>query len=101
MVHRHERLCSASQLWLPHLVLCIVLPECFQDLCIWSRAVGSKSSKLQNIVDHDRLECSTHGMKTSNCQTSKCRTPTYNPWDFNFKPSDSHVQPMELQLQTV
>jgi len=48
-----------------------------------------------------RLKCSTHGMKTSNCQTSKCRTPTYNPWNFNFKLSDSHIQPMELQLQTV
>src|SRR5258708_7678537 len=42
-----------------------------------------------------RLECSTHGMKTSNSQTSKHQTPTYNPWNFNFKPSDSHVQPME------
>src|SRR5260370_8373027 len=48
-----------------------------------------------------RLECSTHGMKTSNSQTSKCQTPTYNPWNFNFKPSNSHVQPMEQRLQTV
>src|SRR5258708_25591176 len=53
MVHRHEHLCSASQLWLPHLALCIVLPECFWDLCIWSRAMGSKSSKLQYIADCD------------------------------------------------
>src|SRR5258706_13409962 len=47
------------------------------------------------------LECSTHGTKTSNSQTSKCQTPTYNPWNFNFKPSNSHVQPMEQRLQTV
>ena len=43
-----------------------------------------------------RLECSTHGMKTS-----KHWTPTYNPWNFNFKPSDSHVQPMEWRPQTI
>src|SRR5258708_30239589 len=53
MAHRHEHLCSASQLWLPHLALCIVLPECFWDLCIWSRVMGSKSSKLQYIADCD------------------------------------------------
>src|SRR5258707_278761 len=53
MAHRHEHLCSTSQLWLPHPALCIVLPECFQGLCVWSRAVGSKSSKLQNIADRD------------------------------------------------
>src|SRR5260370_6126451 len=46
-------LCSTSQLWLPHPALCIVLPECFQGLCVWSGAMGSKSSKLQNVVDHD------------------------------------------------
>src|SRR5258708_29552151 len=48
-----------------------------------------------------RLECSTHGTKTSNSQTSKHRTPTYKPWNFNFKLSDSHVQPMEQRLQTI
>ena len=48
-----------------------------------------------------RLECSTHGMKTSNSQTSKCRTPTYNPWNFNFKLSNSHIQPMEWRPQTI
>src|SRR5258708_17775673 len=53
MVHRHERLCSASQLWLPHPALCIVLPECFRGLCVWSGAMGSKSGKLWNIADHD------------------------------------------------
>src|SRR5260221_4246636 len=42
------------------------------------------------------LPHTTHGTSTSNC-----RTPTYNPWNFNFKLSDSHIQPMELQLQTV
>ena len=42
------------------------------------------------------LECSTHGMKTS-----KHQTPTYNPWNFNFKASDSHIQPMEWRPQTV
>jgi len=53
MVHRCEHLCSASQLWLPHLALCVVPPECFWDLHIWSRAMGSKSGKLQYIADHD------------------------------------------------
>ncbi len=53
MAHRHEHLCSASQLWLPHLALCVVPPECFRDLHIWSGAVGSKSSKLRYIADHD------------------------------------------------
>src|SRR5260370_26328005 len=53
MAHRHEHLCSTSQLWLPHPALCIVPPECFQGLCIWSRAMGSKSSKLWIIADHD------------------------------------------------
>src|SRR5258708_39830710 len=53
MVHRREHLCSASQLWLPHPALCIVPPECFQGLRIWSGAVGSKSGKLRNIADHD------------------------------------------------
>src|SRR5258705_498963 len=47
------------------------------------------------------LKCSTHGMKTPNSQTSKCRTPTYNPWNFNFKLSDSHIHTMELRLQNV
>ncbi len=54
MVHRHEHLCSASQLWLPHPALCVVLPECFRGLRIWSRAMGSKSSKLQNVADCDK-----------------------------------------------
>src|SRR5258707_7326676 len=53
MAHRCEHLCSASQLWLPHPALCIVLPECFWGLCIWSRAMGSKSGKLWNVADHD------------------------------------------------
>src|SRR5258705_9721756 len=53
MVHRCEHLCSASQLWLPHLALCVVLPECFWGLRIWSGAVGSKSGKLQNVADCD------------------------------------------------
>jgi len=53
MAHRHEHLCSASQLWLPHPALCVVLPECFRGLCIWSGAMGSKSGKLRNIADHD------------------------------------------------
>src|SRR6266446_3623678 len=57
MAHRHEHLCSTSQLWLPHPALCVVPPECFQGLCIWSGAVGSKSGKLRNIADHD-----SHGM---------------------------------------
>ncbi len=63
MAHRHEHLCSTSQLWLPHPALCVVLPECFQDLCVWSRAMGSKSGKLWNIVDHDSHAndiCFTH-----------------------------------------
>src|SRR5258708_25628821 len=55
MAHRCEHLCSTSQLWLPHLALCIVPPECFQDLCVWSRAMGSKSGKLRNIADCDTL----------------------------------------------
>src|SRR5258705_11775918 len=53
MAHRHEHLCSASQLWLPHPVLCVVLPECFRGPHVWSGAMGSKSSKLQNVADHD------------------------------------------------
>src|SRR5258708_39395458 len=53
MAHRCEHLCSASQLWLPHLALCIVPPECFWGLRIWSGAVGSKSGKLWNVADHD------------------------------------------------
>src|SRR5258708_13162943 len=53
MAHRREHLCSASQLWLPHPALCIVLPECFRGLHIWSGAMGSKSGKLRNIADHD------------------------------------------------
>src|SRR5258708_23054619 len=51
--HRCECLCSASQLWLPHPALCVVPPECFQGLCVWSGAMGSKSGKLQNIADCD------------------------------------------------
>src|SRR5260370_38732670 len=53
MVHRCEHLCSASQLWLLHPALCIVPPECFRGLHVWSRAVGSKSGKLRNVADHD------------------------------------------------
>ncbi len=53
MAHRCERLCSASQLWLPHPALCVVPPECFRGLRVWSGAVGSKSGKLRNIADHD------------------------------------------------
>src|SRR5258707_15758173 len=53
MAHRCEHLCSASQLWLPHPALCVVPPECFRGLCIWSGAVGSKSGKLRNIADCD------------------------------------------------
>src|SRR5258708_6101263 len=53
MAHRCEHLCSASQLWLPHPALCVVPPECFWGLCIWSGAVGSKSGKLRNIADRD------------------------------------------------
>src|SRR5258708_29642928 len=55
MAHRCEHLCSTSQLWLPHLALCIVLPECFWGLCIWSGAMGSKSSKFWNVADCDNL----------------------------------------------
>src|SRR5260370_33198280 len=54
MAHRREHLCSASQLWLPHPALCVVPPECFWGLCVWSGAVGSKSGKLRNVADHDR-----------------------------------------------
>ena len=66
MAHRRERLCSASQLWLPHPALCVVPPECFRGLCIWSRAVGSKSGKLRNVVDHDmdRLTKQAHFVPT-------------------------------------
>src|SRR5258706_3376634 len=53
MAHRHEHLCSTSQLWLPHPALCIVPPECFRGLRIWSGAMGSKSGKLWNIADRD------------------------------------------------
>src|SRR5258708_976514 len=53
MAHRREHLCSASQLWLPHPALCIVPPECFWGLRVWSGAVGSKSGKLRNVADHD------------------------------------------------
>ncbi len=55
MLHRCIHLCSASQLWLPHPALCAVPPECFWDLRVWSRAVGSKSGKLWYIVDHDNI----------------------------------------------
>src|SRR5260221_10509051 len=53
MAHRCEHLCSTSQLWLPHPALCVVLPECFQGLHVWSGAMGSKSSKLRNVADRD------------------------------------------------
>src|SRR5258708_38900011 len=53
MAHRCIHLCSASQLWLPHPALCIVLPECFWDLHIWSGAMGSKSGKLRYVADRD------------------------------------------------
>src|SRR5258708_3279016 len=53
MAHRHEHLCSASQLWLPPLALCIVLPECFQGLCICSGAMGRKSANPWNLADHN------------------------------------------------
>src|SRR5258707_7963060 len=55
MAHRCEHLCSASQLWLPHPALCVVLPECFWGLRVWSGAVGSKSGKLRNVADRDTL----------------------------------------------
>src|SRR5260221_11843585 len=59
------------------------------------------NSKMLDSNVNIGLKCSTHGTKTSNCQTSKHRTPTYNPWNFNFKLSDSHIQPMEQRPQTI
>src|SRR5258708_30280598 len=56
MAHRCECLCSASQLWLPHLALCVVPRECFRGLRIWSEAVGSKSGKLRNVADRDKAK---------------------------------------------
>src|SRR5258708_37994088 len=50
MVHRCEHLLFTSQLWLPYLAFCFDPSECFQDLCVWSRAVGNKSSKLQYML---------------------------------------------------
>src|SRR5258708_24471740 len=61
MVHRRECLCSASQLWLPHPALCVVPPECFRGLRIWSGAVGSKSGKLRNVVDRDTQKGNSAG----------------------------------------
>src|SRR5260221_7775957 len=49
MVHRHEHLLFTSQLWLPYLAFCFDPSECFWDLCIWSRAMGNKSGKLQYV----------------------------------------------------
>src|SRR5258708_36843694 len=83
MAHRHERLCSASQLWLPHPALCVVLPECFRGLCVWSGAMGSKSGKLWNIADRDTKwlawaqasRCSLgggHGLLVRNDQQGLC-----------------------------
>src|SRR5258708_23829621 len=49
MVHRCECLLFTSELCLPYLAFCFDPSECFQDLCIWSRAMGNKSSKLQYV----------------------------------------------------
>src|SRR5258708_38903431 len=60
MVHRHKHLCFTSQLWLPYLAFCFDLTECFQGLHIWSRIMGSKSGKLQymlQIVTHTYTMC--------------------------------------------
>src|SRR5258708_30915466 len=80
MAHRCECLCSASQLWLPHLALCIVPPECFQGLCVWSRAMGSKSGKLWNIADCDTSQrnasLSRRRSNTSDWSSQK----TMSPW---------------------
>src|SRR5258707_12418499 len=62
MAHRCEHLCSASQLWLPHPALCVVPPECFWGLRVWSGAMGSKSGKLWNIADCDTLGCAHPSM---------------------------------------
>src|SRR6266436_3559339 len=50
MAHRHKHLCFTSQLWLPYPAFCFDPPGCFQGLCIWSGIVGSKSSKLQYVL---------------------------------------------------
>jgi len=50
MAHRCLHLCFTSQLWLPYLAFCFDPPGCFWGLHIWSRIVGSKSSKLQYML---------------------------------------------------
>src|SRR5258708_37614139 len=50
MVHRCKCLCFTSQLWLPYLAFCFDLPGCFQGLHVWSRIMGSKSGKLQYML---------------------------------------------------
>src|SRR6266436_6030415 len=58
MVHRCECLLFTSQLCLPYLAFCFDPSECFQDLCIWSRAMGNKSSTSANL--EGCLSCVTH-----------------------------------------
>src|SRR5260221_10766536 len=70
MAHRCEHLCSTSQLWLPHPALCVVLPECFWGLCVWSRAMGSKSGKLWNVADHDTYFQEAHKLNCHQAQWS-------------------------------
>src|SRR5258708_5314699 len=51
-----------------------------------------QTPRPQNV----RLPQTTHGTSTLNRPT-----PTSSPWNEGFKPSNSHVQPMERRLQTV
>src|SRR5260221_2063811 len=63
MVHRCECLLFTSQLWLPYSTFCFDPSECFWDLCIWSGAMGNKSSKLQyvsQIVTHAHSDVYMH-----------------------------------------
>src|SRR5258708_3738081 len=83
MAHRHEHLCSASQLWLPHPALCVVPPECFWGLCVWSGAVGSKSGKLRNVVDRDNtllnhIQCEEHQRVKMHPERSKSQCLHYH-----------------------
>ena len=76
MAHRHEHLCFTSQLWLPYPAFCFDLTGCFQGLCIWSRIVGSKSSKLQYVL---------WIMTTAPCTcTPACATPCLFVYLFTF-----------------
>ena len=64
-----------SQLWLPYLAFCFDLSGCLQDLHVWSGTVGTKSGKLQYMLQI-MTECPLcHGMTLYDLPSPSPPTP--------------------------